>query len=69
MAERIRNRIRETEAGVYEVNTWMWEFGRGMPRRKSVASAQRLRDAMRGETKAKAWATCKRNLEMRDGHE
>ena len=54
---------------IYEVNTWMWEFGRGMPRRMSVASAQRLRDAMRGETKAKAWATRKRNLDMRDGHE
>ena len=53
---------------IYEVNTWLWEFGRGMPRRISVASAERLKRAMKADTSAKPWATRKRNREMRDGH-
>ena len=53
---------------IYEVNTWLWEFGRGMPRRMSVASAERLRHAMKADASAKSWATRKRNREMRDGH-
>ena len=53
---------------IYEVNNWLWEFGRGMPRRMSVAATERLRSAMRVDARAKAWATRKRNREMRDGH-
>mgnify|MGYP003345460249 CR=1 FL=1 len=53
---------------IYEVNNWLGEFGRGMPRRMSVAATERLRSAMRVDARAKAWATRKRNREMRDGH-
>jgi len=28
---------------LYEVNMWMWRFGRGMPRSMSVSDAERLR--------------------------
>lgn len=62
----------DSEAGkgdgskVYEVNDWLWKFGRGMPRTVTVAQAERMRETLKSQTRRKAWATRKRNAEMRD---
>ena len=62
----------DSEAGkgdgskVYEVNDWLWKFGRGMPRKISVAETERMREKMRSLSRQRAWATRKRNAEMRD---
>ena len=44
---------------VYEINTWLWSFGRPQPRvgGLSVSKAQRLRKASRSEAAKRGWAT------------
>ena len=44
---------------VYEINTWLWSFGRPQPRvgGLSVSKAQRLRKASRSEAAKRAWVT------------
>ena len=54
---------------LYEVNTWMWKFGRGMKRTVSVAEAQAMRTMASTEAMRKRWDTRKRNREtMQRGH-
>ena len=44
---------------VYEINTWLWSFGRPQPRvgGLSVSKAQRLRMASRSEAAKRGWVT------------
>ena len=44
---------------VYEVNTWLWNFGRPQPRVAglSVAATQKIRKRCRGEAAKAAWKT------------
>ena len=46
---------------LYEVNMWMWKFGRGMPRSRSVAETERIREACNSFAKSKGHTTRKRN--------
>ena len=52
---------------VYEINTWLWAFGRPQPRigSLSVAKTQRIRKASRSEAAKRAWET-KRALAQND---
>ena len=45
---------------LYEVNDWLWKFGRGMPRKVTVAEAERIRSSARAECKSRGWNTRKR---------
>ena len=51
---------------LYEVNDWLWNFGRGLPRKISVAEAERMRQLGGTMQKSNAWKTRKRNAESRD---
>ena len=51
---------------LYYVNQFMWEWGRGFPRRITVADTQRLRERFLTQAREKAWATRKRNRDNRD---
>ena len=44
---------------VYEINTWLWNFGRPQPRvgGLSVAKTERIRRQSRSETSRRAWKT------------
>ena len=44
---------------VYEINTWLWAFGRPQPRNGglSVAKTQRIRKASRSEASKRGWET------------
>ena len=44
---------------VYEINTWLWNFGRPQPRvgGLSVAKTERIRRQSRSETSRRAWET------------
>ena len=46
---------------VYEINTWLWNFGRPQPRvgGLSVAKTERIRRQARSETSRRAWETRK----------
>ena len=46
---------------VYEINTWLWNFGRPQPRVRglSVARTERIRRKSRSETSRRAWETRK----------
>jgi hypothetical protein len=46
---------------VYEINTWLWNFGRPQPRvgDLSVAKTERIRRKSRSETSRRAWETRK----------
>ena len=46
---------------VYEINTWLWNFGRPQPRvgGLSVAKTERIRRQSRSETSRRAWETRK----------
>ena len=46
---------------LYEVNMWMWKFGRGTVRSRSVAEAERIRAAYASATRSLQHATRKRN--------
>ena len=49
-----------------EVKNWSWKFGRGMPRKISVAKAESMREKMQSPARQRTWTTRKRNAEMRD---
>ena len=38
---------------LYDVNMWMWNFGRGMPRSMSVSDAERLRAKYKSQRRSK----------------
>jgi hypothetical protein len=44
---------------VYEINTWLWNFGRPQPRvgGLSVAKTERIRRKSRSDTSRRAWET------------
>ena len=46
---------------LYEVNMWLWNFGRGMPRRNSVADDEMIRDATLLHSRQAAWETRRRS--------
>ena len=57
---------------LYEVNMWMWTFGRhgGIPRTVTVDEAERMRSMAKSLAMEKRWQTRKRNRDMRtaSGH-
>ena len=50
---------------IYELNTWMWRYGRGQPRRVTVAEAEQQRKACIVNARKQAAATLKRRREER----
>jgi hypothetical protein len=40
--------------GVYEVNIWMWRYGRGRPRMVSIVEAERIRAERISESRSRA---------------
>ncbi len=52
---------RGSHASVYEINDWLWNFGRPQPRvgGLSVAKTERIRRKSRSETSRRAWETRK----------
>ena len=50
---------------LYELNTWMWRYGRGQPRRVTVAEAELQRKAHVTNARKRAAATLKRRREER----
>jgi hypothetical protein len=48
---------------LYEVNIWMWRYGRGYPRMVSIAEAERIRRERISESRARAEETRKRRSE------
>ena len=45
---------------LYEVNTWLWEFGRGKPRTRTVADEELEREAALERSRREAWKSRKR---------
>jgi hypothetical protein len=45
---------------LYEVNMWLWKFGRGMPRSRTVSESERLRSSYAAMIKSKGHNTRKR---------
>ena len=45
---------------LYEVNIWMWRYGRGQPRRVTVAEAELQRKAAISDARRRAADTMKR---------
>jgi len=58
-------------SNVYEVNIWLWQFGRGRPRigGRDVAEAERRRQARMGQRQKQAWETRKRRKDAREADE
>jgi hypothetical protein len=50
---------------LYELNTWMWRYGRGQPRRVTVAEAKLQRKARITNARKRAASTLKRSREER----
>ena len=48
---------------LYEVNIWMWRYGRGHPRMVSIAEAERIRSERVSESRVRAAETRKRRSE------
>ena len=48
---------------LYEVNIWMWLYGRGHPRMVSIAEAERIRRKRISKSRIKAGETRKRRSE------
>jgi len=46
---------------LYEVNMWMWNCGRGMPRPRTVSESERIRASHAAISRTKQHATRKRN--------
>ena len=46
---------------LYEVNIWMWRYGRGSPRMVSIAEAERIRKERIRESRIRAAETRKRH--------
>ena len=53
---------------MYEVNIWLWQFGRGRPRigGRDVAETERRREARMEVRQQKAWETKTRRKEARE---
>ena len=56
-------RDRGNGSRLYEVNIWMWRYGRGHPRMVSIAEAERIRRERISESRIKAGETRKRHSE------
>ena len=56
---------------MYEVNIWLWQFGRGRPRigGRDVAEAERRRQTRMGQRQKQAWETRKRRNDAREADE
>ncbi len=48
---------------LYEVNIWMWRYGRGRPRMISIAEAERIRAERLSESRTRVAETRKRSSE------
>ena len=48
---------------LYELNTWMWRYGRGQPRRFIVAEAEQQRKASVANARKRTAETLKRRRE------
>ena len=48
---------------IYEVNIWMWRYGRGRPQMVSIAEAERIRRECVSESRIRAAETRKRHSE------
>ena len=65
LASMLLDRSRPSNSGsrrgshVYEINTWMWNFGRPQPRvgGLSVVKTEEIRRLSRSETSRRAWKT------------
>jgi hypothetical protein len=55
-------------SNVYEVNIWLWQFGRGRPRigGRDVAETEKRREARMKARQGRAWETRKRRKEARE---
>ena len=53
-------RDRGNGSRLYEVNIWMWRYGRGRPRMVSIAEAERIRAERLSESRTRAAETRKR---------
>jgi hypothetical protein len=56
-------RDRGNGSRLYEVNIWMWRYGRGRPRMVSIAKAERIRRMCISERRTRAAETRKRRSE------
>ncbi len=56
-------RDRGNGSRLYEVNIWMWRYGRGRPRMVSIADAKRIRAERLSESRTRAAETRKRRSE------
>ena len=56
-------RDRGNGSRLYEVNIWMWRYGRGRPRMVSIAEAERIRAERLSESRTRAAETRKRRSE------
>jgi hypothetical protein len=56
-------RDRGNGSRLYEVNIWMWRYGRGRPRMVSIAEAERIRSERVSESRIRAAETRKRRSE------
>ena len=50
---------------LYELNLWMWRYGRGQPRKVTVAEAEQRRKERLTEARKRAVQTLKRRREER----
>ena len=55
-----------TGSRLFEVNIWMWRYGRAFPREVSVKDAEEMRRARVAESRRKGAATLKRRPEAAD---
>ncbi len=53
-------RDRVNGSRLYEVNIWIWRYGRGLPRMVSIAEAERIRAERLSESRTRAAETRKR---------
>ena len=64
--------VADTSAGrgnrsrLYELNLWMWRYGRGQPRHVTVAEAEQRRKERTRDARRRAAATLKRRREERE---
>ena len=56
-------RDRGNSSRLYEVNIWMWRYGRGRSRMVSIAEAERIRAEWLSESRTRAAETRKRRSE------
>jgi len=59
-------RDRGNGSRLYEVNIWMWRYGRGRPRMVSIVEAERIRSERLSESRLRAAETRKRRSEAAD---